>query len=124
MKYSRVVAVAAASAAFGGGMGSLLTAAAESSARPVAKAARSSACDQFASNVGKGFKIAGTAIIDEGGYAALIEPAAKAGIADSSSQLDAVAGKEDAITTKIDALTVEFKSLETDVYSTEAKCLG
>jgi hypothetical protein len=47
-------------------------------------------CEALVTNVGKAFKIAGTAIKDEAGYAKPIEPAAKAGIADSASQLDAI----------------------------------
>lgn len=124
MKRSPIAAALVASCAFGGGVGSLLTGAAASTATPVAHIASRAQCVTLINNVGKAFKLAGTALEDAGGYAALIEPAAKAGIADSSSQIRAIAAKESAITAKINTLDGQLTPLETSIYASEAGCLS
>jgi hypothetical protein len=124
MRRSPIVVALVASCAFGGGVGSLLTAAAESTATPAAHIASQAQCEHLVTNVGKAFVIVGTALKDAGGYAALIEPAAKAGIAGSASQIDAVAAKESAITAKINALNSQLTSVKTSIFSAEAGCLG
>jgi len=114
-----------ASAALGLGVGELASPLASSQAHPVAVAAKApAACSQFAVNVGHAFTVLGTLLEDASKYPPLISQAADAGLAKSTSKLNAIASEVRTINAAVNSQASKFTALKGPIFKEENACLS
>jgi hypothetical protein len=114
-----------ASAALGLGIGELASPLASSQAHPVAVVAKApAACSQFAVNVGHAFTDLGTILEDAAKYPPLISQAASAGLAKSTSKINAIAAEVRAINAKVQSGASKFAALKGPILKEETQCIG
>ena len=114
-----------ASAALGVGVGELALPLASSQAHPAAVAAKApAACSQFAVNVGHAFTDLGTILEDASKYPPLISQAANAGLAKSTSKINAIAASVRSINATVESQASKFAALKGPILKEEKQCLS
>jgi hypothetical protein len=114
-----------ATGAIGVGIGEVAAPLASSQAHTVATAAKApAACATFATHVGRAFQVLGTLLEDAAKYPPLIPKAIRAGEANSTADVDAIAGKLRVINAAVQSQLSRFDALKTPILKEENRCLG
>jgi hypothetical protein len=114
-----------ASVALGVGIGELASPLASSQAHPAAVVAKApAACSQFAVNVGHAFTVLGAILEDAAKYPPLISQAADAGLAKSTSKINAIAAQVRSINATVESQGSTFAALKAPILKEENECIG